>query len=73
VADFKINILPASREYRGFQEVPGTNRSFGHRTPFISLARILSWQEKNSFFLAHKRKFKNAIKTIQSNKGFWLS
>lgn len=31
--DFKINILPASREYRGFQEVPGTNRSFGHRTP----------------------------------------
>ena len=35
--DFKINILPASRESRGFQEVPGTNRSFGHRTPYCLL------------------------------------
>ena len=31
--NFKINILPVSREYHGLQEVSGTNRSFGHRTP----------------------------------------
>ena len=34
--DFKINILPVSREYRGLQEVSGTNRSFGHRTPYLT-------------------------------------
>ena len=49
--DFKINILPVSREYHGLQEVPGTNRSFGHRTLFCNRGCKPYWGDRKDSFV----------------------